>query len=139
MKNYRSVSLSQTFGNFFERLIFNSLFKYIDQSELPNLNQSRFCPLSSFTNQRLSINYEFFSYFNCDPPKEACAMFLDISKVIDKIWMSGLIFKFKSFGVSGDLLRLIENFLSNRFQRVALNRNTSGWEELMLEYHSAQF
>ena len=46
MKNYRSVPLSRTFGNFFERLIFNSLFKYIDESELPNRNQSGFRPFS---------------------------------------------------------------------------------------------
>ena len=44
--------------------------------------------------------------------------------------MPGLIFKIKSFGISGDLLELIKNFLSNRFQRVVLNGQTSEWEKI---------
>ena len=35
-----------------------------------------------------------------------------------------MIFKFKYFGISGDLLEVIKNFLSNRFQRVVLNMAT---------------
>ena len=41
-----------------------------------------------------------------------------------------MIFKIKSFGISGDLLELIKNFLSNRFQRVVLNGQTSEWEKI---------
>ena len=41
-----------------------------------------------------------------------------------------MIFKIKSFGNSGDLLELIKNFLSNRFQRVVLNGQTSEWEKI---------
>ena len=72
----------------------------------------------------------FFSNFDCDPPKDICAVFLDISKAFDKIWLTGLIFQIKSFGISGDLLELIKNFLSNRFQRVVLNGQTSEWEKI---------
>ena len=39
-------------------------------------------------------------------------------------------FKIKSFGISGDLLELIENFRSNRFQRVVLNGQTTEWEKI---------
>ena len=51
-----------------------------------------------------------------------------LSKAFDKIWLPGLIFKINSFVISGDLLELIKNFLSNRFQRVVLNEQTSEWE-----------
>ena len=44
IKNYRPVSLLPIFENIFERLIFNSLFKYIDENELLNPNQSGFHP-----------------------------------------------------------------------------------------------
>ena len=71
----------------------------------------------------------FFSSFDCGPPKDICAVFLDISKAFDKIWLPGLIFKIKSFGITGDLLELIKNFLSNRFERVVLNGKTSEWEK----------
>ena len=68
------------------------------------------------------------SSFDCGPPKDICAVFLDISKAFDKTWLPGLIFK-KSFGITGDLLELIKNFLSNRFERVVLNGKTSEWEK----------
>ena len=115
IKNYRPVSLLPIFGKNFERLIFNSLFKYIDENELLNPNQSEFRPFDSCVNQLLSINHQIFSNFDCDPPKDISAVFLDISKAFDKSWLPGLIFKIKSFGISGDLLELINNFLSNRF------------------------
>ena len=50
-----------------------------------------------------------------------------MSKAFDKVWHQGLIFKLKSFGVSDSLLNLLESFLSNRFQRVLLNGQTSKW------------
>ena len=50
-----------------------------------------------------------------------------MSKAFDKVWHQGLIFKLKSIGVSDSLLSLIESFLSNRFQRVLLNGQTSEW------------
>ena len=47
---------------------------------------------------------------------------LDISKAFDEVCMMGLIFKLKQNGVSGRLLRLIKDFLSDRKKRVVLNR-----------------
>ena len=58
-----------------------------------------------------SINHEIFSNFDCDPPKDISAVFLDISKAFDKIWLPGLIFEIKSFGISGCLLELMKDFL----------------------------
>ena len=115
---------------FYERLIFSSLFKYIDENELLTPNQSGFRPFDCCVNRLLSINHELFSNCDCDPPKDIRAVFLDISKAFDKIWLPGLIFKIKSFGISGDLLELIKNFLSNRFQRVVLNGQTSEWGKI---------
>ena len=42
IKNDCPVLLLSIFGKVFERLIFNSLFKYIDENELLNPNQSCF-------------------------------------------------------------------------------------------------
>ena len=120
VKNYRPVSILPIFWKLFQRLIFNSLFKYIDENELLNPNQSGFPPFDSCVNELPSINHDIFSNFNGDPPKDIGSVFLDISKAFDKIWLPGLLFKIKSFGISGDLLELIKKFLSNTFQRVFL-------------------
>ena len=50
-----------------------------------------------------------------------------MSKAFDKVWHEGLIFKLKQNGVTGNLLKLLENDLSNRKQRVVFNGMHSDW------------
>ena len=57
-------------------------------------------------------------------------MFFDISKVFDRVWRHGLLFKLKQNGVSGNSFQLIKRFLSGRFQKVLLNDQTSDWETI---------
>ena len=49
---------------------------------------------------------------------EVC--FFDKSKTFDKIWHEDLILKLNQNGISGKLLRLIKDFLSDMKQRVVL-------------------
>ena len=53
-----------------------------------------------------------------------------MSKAFDKVWHDGLIYKLKTFGITGKLLSLLQDFLSDRFQRVALNGQYSEWKEV---------
>ena len=39
---------------------------------------------------------------------------LDISKAIDRVWHAGLLYKLKSYGISGQIFGLNPSFLSNR-------------------------
>ena len=57
-------------------------------------------------------------------------VFLDISKAFDKVWHDSLIFRLKSYGVEGELLLLLKNYLHNRQQRVVLNGQTSEWKKI---------
>ena len=57
-------------------------------------------------------------------------IFLDISKAFDKVWHDGLLFKLKTYGVEGDSLLLIKNYLKNRKQRVVLNSQKSEWRKI---------
>ena len=56
---------------------------------------------------------------------EVQGVFLDLSQAFDDIWLDGLIYKLKSLRISGNLLKLIQNYLDNQFQRVLLNGQTS--------------
>ena len=44
-----------------------------------------------------------------------------------KVWHDGLVFKLKTYGITGPLLLLIESYLSSRQQRVILNGKFSDW------------
>ena len=111
----------------FERIIFNSLYKYLDENKLLSVHQSAFRSKDSCVNQLLSIFHNLYKAFDAYPILETCGVFLDISKAFDKAWHQGLIFKLKSIRVSDSLLSLTETFLSNRFQGVLLNGQTSEW------------
>ena len=90
----------------------------MSQEELSNLNQSDFRPSDSCVNQLIAITHEIFEAFDCNPPLEVRSVFIDISKAFDKVWHEGLLYKLKSMGISGELYNLLENNLSDRFQRV---------------------
>ena len=53
--------------------------------------------------------------------KEVRGFLPDISKAFGKFWHKGLLLKLKLNGISGNLLKIMENFLANRYQRVVLN------------------
>ena len=57
-------------------------------------------------------------------------MFLDLSKAFDRVWHDGLMYKMECCGISGDLLALIQSFLSDRKQRVVLNGKSSQWSTI---------
>ena len=62
-----------------------------------------------------------------NPSREVRGLFLDISKAFDRVWHRGLLYKIKNFGIDGNLLKLIESFLSDRYQRVTINGQSSDW------------
>ena len=78
----------------------------------------------------LSIAYDISQGFDASPPLDTRGVFLDISKAFDRVWHDDLIHKLKSYGISGNLLLLIRNFLSGRKQRVVLNDKSSDWKEI---------
>ena len=59
------------------------------------------------------------------------AIFLDISKAFDKVWHQGLVLKFKSDGVEGNLFKLFEDYFDNRKQRVILDGQCMSWKIIL--------
>ena len=49
------------------------------------------------------------------------AVALDTSKAFDSVWHGSLLYKCKSYGISGQIFGLISFFLSNRWFRVVLD------------------
>ena len=131
VNNYRPISLLPIFGKIFEKIIFNRIYNFLLKEELLNPNQSGFRPSDSCINQLLAITHEIFEAFDCNPTLEVRSVFLDISKAFDKVWHEGLLYKLRSMGISGDLYKLLENYLSGRLQRVVLNGQMSSWKPFL--------
>ena len=130
VKNYRPISLLPIFAKIFERIIFKDLYSYLFSNRLITEKQSGFIKGDSTINQLLSITHMIHQSFDCEPPKEVRSLYLDISKAFDKVWHKGLLFKLEQNGIRGSLLRLIQDFLSNRFQRTVINGKSSSWSPI---------
>ena len=131
LKNYRPISLLPVCGKIFEKCIYNSLYGYLQSNDILSKSQSGFRKGDSCISQLLAITHEIYSNFDAIPSLETRGIFLDISKAFDRVWHEGLLFKLKSYGINGPPLTLIKSFLSNRFQRVVLNGQTSNWKEVL--------
>ena len=128
--NYRPISLLPLCGKIFEKIIFNNLYKHLTTHHLITKNPSGFRPGDSTTNQLIDLVDEIHQAFDSKKPREVRAVFLDISKAFDKVWHDGLIFKMRQNGISGKLLKLFQNYLSNRKQRVILNAFSSDYSSI---------
>ena len=121
IKNYRPISLLPICGKIFEKIVFNTLYSYLNENNLLTKNQSGFRPGDSTINQLLFLVNDIHEAFDNPKCLEVRAVFLDISKAFDKVWHEGLIFKLRQNGISGKLLTFFESYLNNRKQRVILN------------------
>ena len=117
-------------GTIFEKIIFNSLFKYLEDNNFLNGNQSGFRPGDSCEHQLLSITHEMYKAFDANPSLEVREVFLNLSKAFDKVWRDVLMYKLKRLGICGNYYVLIHSFQNDRHQRVVLNGQCSNWSKI---------
>ena len=100
---------------------------FFTDNNLISPNQSGFRLGDSCVNQLIAITQEIYKSF--DDGLEVRGVFLDISKAFDKVWHEGLLLKYLN-GISGNLLKLLHDFLYCRRQLVVLNGQDSSWENV---------
>ena len=130
VNNYRPVSLLPICSKILEKIISDSIMRFLNESKFLSDAQSSFRPSDSCEYQLLSIVDGIYKSFDCNPPLEVRGIFLDISKNFDRVWHDGLVYKVTSFGIPDTPLKLIENLLSNIYQRVVVNGQSSSWAEV---------
>ena len=85
IKNYRPVSLLPICGKLMEKLMFNSIFNFIDTRNMLSVHQSGFRPGDSCVHQLISIVHKIYNAFDDNPSLEVKGVFLDISKAFDSV------------------------------------------------------
>ena len=83
--------------------------------------------------QLLLITDEIFSAKVLTPTnrlilKEYFSIF---QRAFEKVWYKELIFKLQCYEIGSNLLKLLENYLKARKQRIVLNGQTSSWENIL--------
>ena len=89
------------------------MFEYFNESELFTVYHYDFFPSHSCTSQLLSIIHETLKSLDESLPIYVRGVFLNISKAFEKGCHKGLIYELKSYGIFGNVLQLIENYLTN--------------------------
>ena len=73
----------------------------------------------------MSVIYEIQTAFDNNPTVDMKGAFLIIWKAFDRVWQSAFLFKLQAYGVDGELLTLLKNYLENSEQRVSLDGKVS--------------
>ena len=126
--NYRPISLLSCLGKLFERLAFKHLHNHFNKHKLLCKYQSGFLPGHSTVHQLIEIYHQIcrsldqHDFFRMD--------FCDVSKAVDRVWHSGLIYKLNQYGIKGNLLRWINDYLSDRSQQVFVNGSLSSPQKI---------
>jgi len=126
--NYRPVSLLSCCGKLFERVVFKHMYNFFLENNLLYKYQSGFLPNHSTTFQLIDIFHHICQSF--DNKQFSCMVFCDISKAFDRVWHKGLLFKLKQNGINGALLNWLENYLTNRQQRVVIQSAVSNTKRI---------
>ena len=126
-ENYRPIALTSAVCKVLEKIIFKHLYNFLKQNNLISRYQSGFIPGDGTTNQLVDFTNMIYESF--EDKKEIRAIFLDISKAFDRVWIRGLLAKLKSVGIKNKLYQWIEQYLSNRKQRVMVDECFSVWKE----------
>ena len=104
------------------------MYPYLIGSNLISSHQLGFKGGDSCINQLLSITHEIYKSFG--EGFEVHKVFLEISKALDRVWHTGLIFKLQKNDISDKLLLLLKDILKSTKQQVVLNSQHSYWRDL---------
>ena len=80
IKNYRPVSLFPICRKLMEKLMFNSIFNFIDTRNMLSVHQSGFRPGDSRVRQLISVVHEIYNAFDANSSLEMRDVFLVFSK-----------------------------------------------------------
>ena len=93
--NCRPISLLPICGRILEKILFISIYEFFEENDLLCEHQPGFRPSDSCGYQLLSIVHDIHASFDCNSHLDVRGIFLDISKVFDRVWLGGLIYKVK--------------------------------------------
>jgi hypothetical protein len=110
--NYRPISLLNSLGKIFERIILKRLNFQLRELQLIRNDQYGFKKGHSTTHTLLRNIERITHGFNNN--KATVALFLDIERAFDKVWITGLIAKLIAVKIPPHLIHIIYSYLKNR-------------------------
>ena len=127
--NYRPISILPTISKIFESILFNQLQRFSNKFLLPLL-----CGFRKGYSTQYALKNLLQKWQKCLDASDriVATLLMDLSKAYDCVNHDLIISKLEAYGVGEKSLRLIQNYLSQRQQRVKVGSSFSEWLEIIL-------
>lgn len=121
-KNYRPISLLSCISKILERIIYNKSIGFITETVISKFQFGFLSNRSSTQQLLLFLNSVFDSQSS---QAHTDTIYLDLKKAFDKVSHPELLLKLWSSGITGNLWRFFQSYLTNRQQYVSINGHNS--------------
>ena len=121
--NYRPVSLTSICSKMLEHIVHHHIMCHFDKYNILTSAQHGFRKRRSCESQLIATLQDLAK--GIDDKSQIDAVLLDFSKAFDKVPHHRLSLKLDQYGVRGNILRWVTNFLSNRSQAVVCEGHKS--------------
>ena len=128
-ENYRPVSLTSVICKLLERLIKDHMVDFLVKHKLLNSSQHGFLKARSCLTNMLCFLEEITKWIDVGSPVDI--IYLDFQKAFDKVPHQRLLLKLKAHGIGDSITDWIEQWLTDRKQRVAVDGEVSTWKSVL--------
>ena len=127
--NYRPVSLTSVICKLLETIIRDHMMDFLLKHKLINHSQHGFLKARSCLTNLLCFFEEITKWVDEGSPVDI--IYLDFQKAFDKVPHQRLILKLKSHGMGNSIINWIEQWLTDRRQRVVVDGEVSSWKSVL--------
>jgi Reverse transcriptase (RNA-dependent DNA polymerase)/Endonuclease-reverse transcriptase len=129
VSNYRPISLTCVACKLMERVIVQQVFQYLKDHNLLHAAQHGFIKgRSTCTNLLESLN-DWTLSLECK--RRVVVAYVDFSKAFDTVCHEKLLYRLQNFGISGNLLLWLRNYLSDRTHQTRVGGSLSDFVKLL--------
>ena len=128
-ENYRPVSLTSVICKLLQRLIKDHMVDFIVKHKLLNSSQHGFLKARSCLTNMLCFLEEIAKWIDVGSPVDI--IYLDFQKAFDKVPHQRLLLKLKAHGIGDSITDWIEQWLTDRRQRVVVDGEVSNWKSVL--------
>ena len=127
--HYRPVSLTSVICKLLEAIIRDHMMDFLIKHKLINPSQHGFLKARSCLTNLLCYLEEITKWVDEGSPVDV--IYFDFQKAFDKVPHQRLILKLKSHGMGNSIINWIEQWLTDRKQRVVVDGGVSSWKSVL--------
>lgn len=121
--NYRPISILSPISKVYESIIYKRLTNFLNSCNILTKCQFGFRKNHSTALATAELNENMLK--NLDDKVYTCGIFLDLSKAFDSVSHNIIIHKLEYYGIRGNTLKLLTNYLTNRQQYTVVQNSSS--------------